>query len=391
MKGEHGMSYSVFRVQGVKNTGALVGLGKHNKDRISHTNLDIDKSKSCENIELIRCEGTYNQKFNEITKELRKNHDERMKSMRADRVKTFERSINDSKTDVACEMLFTSDESFFKDMSREDITKWAKESLEFVIKAIGIPKKHIIHATVHMDEKTPHLHVVAVPIAKVYDGRVKQEVLKISRAKFIGGKMHLSKLQDAYNERMNDNGFKLERGVVGANKTHKKTVTYKKEQLAKLEKQIKKADKVLDRQQEIISGSFVMAEKIDGIEVKPYFFDRDKVIIDSKDFDFLKEKSKGAVAIKGKFEDLERKYNNQGDNLRSLNSELLGYADKVDNLKKGLEVKDKKIGVLSKKLSVLVEVCKEHNPELIDKANEKLRESNRPKPKIMNRGCDMER
>ena len=363
------MSYSVFRVQGVKNTGALVGLGKHNKDRISHTNLDIDKSKSCENIELIRCEGTYNQKFNEITKELRKNHDERMKSMRADRVKTFERSINDSKTDVACEMLFTSDESFFKDMSREDITKWAKESLEFVIKAIGIPKKHIIHATVHMDEKTPHLHVVAVPIAKVYDGRVKQEVLKISRAKFIGGKMHLSKLQDAYNERMNDNGFKL----------------------AKLEKQIKKADKVLDRQQEIISGSFVMAEKIDGIEVKPYFFDRDKVIIDSKDFDFLKEKSKGAVAIKGKFEDLERKYNNQGDNLRSLNSELLGYADKVDNLKKGLEVKDKKIGVLSKKLSVLVEVCKEHNPELIDKANEKLRESNRPKPKIMNRGCDMER
>lgn len=385
------MSYSVFRIQGIKNTGSLVGLGKHNKDRVSHTNPDIDKGKSNENIELVKCEGTYNQKFNEITKELRKNHDERMKTMRSDRVKTFEKSLNDSKNDVACEMIFTSDEDFFKGMSRDDITKWAECSLDFVTKAIGIPKKHIIHATVHMDEKTPHLHVVAVPIAKVYDGRVKQEVLKISRAKFIGDRIHLSKLQDAYNERMNDNGFKLERGVVGANKTHKETVTYKKEQLAKLEKQIEKADKVLDRQQEIISGSFVMAEKIDGIEVKPYFFDKDKVIIDSKDFDFLKDKSKGAVAIKGKFEDLERKYNNQGDNLRSLNSELLGYADKVDNLKKGLEVKDKKIGVLSKKLSVLVEVCKEHNPELIDRANEKLRESNRPKPKVMNRGWDMER
>ena len=387
------MSYSVFRVQGIKNTSSLVGLGKHNKDRVSHTNPDINKGKSNENIELVKCEGTYNQKFNEITKELRKNHDERMKTMRSDRVKTFERSLNDSKNDVACEMIFTSDESFFKGMSKEDITKWAECSLEFVTKAIGIPKKHIIHAIVHMDETTPHLHVVAVPIAKVYDGRVKQEVLKISRAKFIGDRIHLSKLQDVYNKRMNDNGFKLERGIIGTNKRHTETVTYKKGQLVELKKQIEKADEVLDKQQKTINGSLVMAEKIDGIEVKPYFFDKNKVIIDSKDLDFLKKKSKGAVAIKGKFEDLERKYNNQGDNLRSLNSELLGYADKVENFKKSLDVKDKKIGILSKKLSALVEVCKEYNPVLIDKANEKLRESNRPKPKVMDRdrGWDMER
>ena len=79
------MSYSVFRVEGVKNTSSLKGLCKHNKDRISNTNPDIDKDKSKDNIVLVECDGTYNKKFNEITKEMRIQHDERMKTMRADR------------------------------------------------------------------------------------------------------------------------------------------------------------------------------------------------------------------------------------------------------------------------------------------------------------------
>ena len=89
---------------------------------------------------------------------MRIQHDERMKTMRADRVKSFDRSLDDSSSDVACEMLFTSDEKFFENMNKDQIRQWAQESLNFVTKDIGIKKENIIHAVVHMDEKTPHLH-----------------------------------------------------------------------------------------------------------------------------------------------------------------------------------------------------------------------------------------
>lgn len=223
------MSYSVFRVQGIKTTKDLIGIGKHNKERVSNTNPDIDSLKSKENITLIACNETFNQKFNDITKEMRAEHEERMKNMRADRVKSFDRYINDAKNDIAFEMLFTSDEAFFKDMTRNDIVKWAKTTLEFVKKDIGIDPKNIIHAVVHMDEKTPHLHIVAVPMVKAYDGRRKKTTLQINRSKYIQGGIHLSKLQDCYNKRMNDNGFNLERGEKGSNKKHTETIEYKQD------------------------------------------------------------------------------------------------------------------------------------------------------------------
>ena len=54
MRGDK-VSYSVFRIQGIKTTGDLVGISKHNKDRVSHTNQDIDTSKSKDNI-ICKCQ-----------------------------------------------------------------------------------------------------------------------------------------------------------------------------------------------------------------------------------------------------------------------------------------------------------------------------------------------
>ena len=197
------MSYSVFRVEGVKNTSSLKGLCKHNKDRISNTNPDIDKDKSKDNIVLVECDGTYNKKFNEITKEMRIQHDERMKTMRADRVKSFDRSLDDSSSDVACEMLFTSDEKFFENMNKDQIRQWAQESLNFVTKDIGIKKENIIHAVVHMDEKTPHMHLSFVPITQ--DGR-------LCAKEILGNKKKLTWWQDEFWKHMVEKYPDLERG-----------------------------------------------------------------------------------------------------------------------------------------------------------------------------------
>ena len=219
------MSNAIFRVEGIKTTSDLRGIGKHNAERISLTNDDIDSSLSGENIQLIEPPDSkaYLKKFFQIVEPMKLEHEEKMSTERKDRVKSFEAKINSAKSDVACEFLFTSDEDFFKGKSKEEITEWANESLDFVKKEIGIEEENILHAVVHMDEKTPHLHVVAVPLVKKYDGRAKKELWQLNRKHFIETKFDLSKLQDKYHERMQNKGYDLERGKVGSKTKHLST------------------------------------------------------------------------------------------------------------------------------------------------------------------------
>ena len=242
MRGDK-VSYSVFRIQGIKTTGDLVGISKHNKDRVSHTNQDIDTSKSKDNIILIEF-NNYNSKFNDIVAPMKQEHTERMKTMRADRIKTFNQHINSSKNDVAFEMVFTSDNEFFDGLNRNDIKKWAEKSLDFVTKDLGIERRNILHAIVHMDEKTPHLHVVAVPLVKTYNKKQNKDVWSISRRQYINGKSQLSKAQDIYNQRMNESGYKLDRGEKGSSKEHTTKAQYI-DRLLSENKELKRQNKEL--------------------------------------------------------------------------------------------------------------------------------------------------
>lgn len=384
------MSYSVFRVEGVKNTGSLKGLSKHNKDRISYTNPDIDKNKSNENIELIKCEGTYNDKFNSLTNEMRDNHNERMKTMRADRVKSFDKSLDDSSSDVACEMLFTSDDKFFENMNREDVIKWAKSSLDFVTKDIGLKKENIIHAIVHMDEKTPHLHVVAVPLVETYDGRKKETTLKISRAKYIKGGHHLTKLQDRYNDRMKANGYNLERGEVGSIKVHQKTEEYKKSEVKKLIKELDNETDKLTGTIESIKGKYTALgdvvtyiSDIEGIETKKSLIGRN-ISLSEDDFNKLKELAIQGVHNNNKNADLTQENENLKRNVTS-------GANRIEELKKDNLVKNKELKQLNLVKEAFTSVSKKYG--LIDEVKAVFKELIKPKEKIRskNRGWDRER
>ena len=208
------MSYAIFRSKGIKTLNDLSQIGSHNQrtkeNYKSNPNIRIEDSKN--NIELISCEKKYINKFYDITKEYQKEFNERMNIIRSDRKKSFYEFVNSSKGVVADEMIFTSDEEFFKNMSREDMLKWANESINFVIKDLGYKKEQILHAILHLDEKTPHIHLVVIPLVKKFDKRCNKELYSISKRMYIKDKMHLSKLQDKYYERLINNGFKLERG-----------------------------------------------------------------------------------------------------------------------------------------------------------------------------------
>ena len=307
MRGDK-VSYSVFRIQGIKTTGDLVGISKHNKDRVSHTNQDIDTSKSKDNIILIEC-NNYNSKFNDIVAPMKQEHTERMKTMRADRIKTFNQHINSSKNDVAFEMVFTSDNEFFDGLNRNDIKKWAEKSLDFVTKDLGIERRNILHAIVHMDEKTPHLHVVAVPLVKTYNKKQNKDVWSISRRQYINGKSQLSKAQDIYNQRMNESGYKLDRGEKGSSKEHTTKAQYI-DRLLSENKELKRQNK------ELRDGVPKDSIKIWDNNNKLHNENESLKIQNESMFEYIKEKGLGEEAQIVVNKKIRQKTNNQIKNKR---------------------------------------------------------------------------
>lgn len=211
------MSYAIFRCKSINTLSDLSHIGSHNKrEKESYkSNPDIRKEDSINNIELVKCNNKYREKFYEITKEYRKEHEEKMKTIRQDRYKNFDQMVDDSKSCVADEMIFTSGPEFFKDMSKEEILRWANGCMEFVYNDLGYTKEQVIHSVLHLDERTPHIHCVVVPIVKKFDKRVNKERYSISKRDYIKDQNYLSTLQDKYCFRLNNLGFKLERGEKG--------------------------------------------------------------------------------------------------------------------------------------------------------------------------------
>lgn len=323
------MSYSIFRAQGITHTGAFNGLCKHDKDRISKTNPDINPDKSKDNIDLISCNESYKKKFDDITKDMRAEHEKRMKHTRSDRVKSFEQYVNSSKNNVGTELLFTSDEEFFKGMDRADIQKWAESSLEFVTNDIGIPKSNIIHAVVHLDEKTPHLHVVCVPLVHEYDKRAKEERWAIRQTKFLGNRKNLSKLQDKYNDLMKNKGYDLQRGEKGTLTQHKETIEYKKEQLEKAIQSLSQRERVT---QETINTMREINPKKSIIG--------NNITISEKEYDSLKTLAMNGAAALLKYVKLEEE----------LNKTRYDLEDKIKNLISDLKMQKELKGIYADEL-----------------------------------------
>ena len=225
------MSYAIFRVQPINKLKDLGQIGAHNTrtKEAYKSNPDIDKNKSIENINIVPIANKdYYSSYMEFVKDYKLQHDEKQKTERDNRKKTFNLMLDDSNSVVADELLFTSDNEFFKYMSKEEIIKWANCCMDFVYKDIGYDKSQVLNATIHLDEKTPHLHCVVVPLIKKYDKRSEKEKWTISKKHYMKDKNYLSTLQDKYHERMISNGYDLDRGIKNSDNEHIDIKQYKK-------------------------------------------------------------------------------------------------------------------------------------------------------------------
>lgn len=102
-----------------------------------------------------------------------------------------------------CEILISSEKDFFNKLSEKEIKRFFMKGLEFLQKRYGA--ENIIYATVHYDEKTPHMHVGFVPITE--DFRLN--------ANDIFTRLNLVMLQDDLLIHLNEAGFVLKRSVSG--------------------------------------------------------------------------------------------------------------------------------------------------------------------------------
>ena len=130
-----------------------------------------------------------------------------------------------------------------------------------------------------MDEKTPHMHCVVVPLIKKFDKRTNTEKYTISKKHYMKSGEYISELQDKYWKRMNVNGFKLERGIKNSDNEHISIKEFKK-LTRKLDARMEKQNHLMTRDYEILEEKLKTSKPtLTGKEVK----------IDKETYDTLKD------------------------------------------------------------------------------------------------------
>ena len=187
------MSYAIIRNTNYKMKN-LAGIYRHNERKnTNYSNKEINRQNSKLNYSIKAPYSTYEKIF----KDIRKNHD--LKGM----IKKV--------SNVMCEFIITSDKVFFESIGEEETKRYFQTAYKFVANYNNLGEDFIVSAKVHLDESTPHLHIVFIPVVHKKD-KNGNEISKIACSEYWKGKDSYKKLQDSFYSYMTKSGFNLERG-----------------------------------------------------------------------------------------------------------------------------------------------------------------------------------
>lgn len=360
------LNYAIFRSEPIMTIPDLAQIGSHNKREKkayqSNKNIKIELSKN--NIELVPLNVKYVKGFDELTKEYRKEHDERMKTERADRKKRYHEMLNSSRNCVADELVMTASHNFFKDMSREQIKEWADTCMEFVYNDLGYKKEQILHATVHLDEDTPHIHCVVVPLVRKLDNRTKTERYTISKKQYIKDKLQLSHLQDLYHKRLTEKGYDLERGIKGSDNKHIKIKEYKKI-TKKLNHELNVKSDRLDKAMNNFEEQMKTNKKIP--------FDNKHVILEKETFDSMNNvinESKKVMELQPKLQAIFNEVDSYANSYKSLEKENQKYKKEISKLEYENQNLEQENRSLIYRLNELFQLLKKFLRKLLQRGND---------------------
>ncbi len=314
------MSYSIVRVSKVKSGTNTTGIQKHvQRENNNYENEDIDHSKTHLNYDLVN---DNKQNFNNLIEEkLEQNYTSKRK-IRTDAVKHIDG-------------LITSDNEFFNNQTPEDTKQFFEHAKGFLEQEYG--KDNLLYATVHMDEKTPHMHFGVVPITD--DGR-------LSAKEVVGNKKALTEFQDRFNDHVKQRGYDLERGQSRqvTNARHEQMSQYKQKteyhkqeytrESQKLDHIKQKNDKLMQEYQKSLETLKkpinvpyeLETEKVGGLFNKE-IQETGKVVISQEDFNAFQKQIEAAQLIKDDYEYIKsdkalNDLKNENNKLREQNKDL---------------------------------------------------------------------
>ena len=330
------MSYAIIRNVKYKREN-LKGIYRHNERRNkNYSNENIDKEKSYLNYSIKSPQYSYEKEFDRLKEEYN------LKG--------------------ACEYIITSDHDYFERIGEEETKRYFETAYKFVSEYKNLGEQYIMSAKVHMDEQTPHMHLVFLPVVHTTDKK-GNNIDKLACSEFWKEKDSYRQLQDAFYKYMVANGFDLQRGVAveETNRKHYSVEEYKritnfektKETLKTIKLElpevpditdihkftIKRDEKIME---EIIKPKDDMIQNLyeDNMnlhreltrqakiveEVEKYQKERDKILEDNKQ---LKTATKNIIQ---KYED---KYNNLESEFKNLKDDLkYEYKSKYNKLEK---------------------------------------------------------
>lgn len=319
------MSYSILRVERVKGSGNTKGLQKHNqRENNNYNNKDIRHEDTHKNYDLINEKNVDYNKL--IADKIDANYTGNRK-IRADAIRHVEGII-------------TSDQKFFNGLNEREMSQFFKDSLDFVKQEYG--EENVLYATVHLDEKVPHMHFGFVPLTE--DGR-------LSAKEKLGNKKAMTELQDRFNQYVNSRGYNLERGTAKqvSEREHKDMDKYKKEtEYHKRELQTVKSDlEKLDRQLNAhisdlrVSSDF---EYKNEVEVKKGLFtareelETGRKVISAEEFERIRQTVSSARDVLDDYEKIrETDFFKENEELKSKNMKYAAFSIEIDKENKKLK------------------------------------------------------
>lgn len=188
------MSYAIIRNEKLTRDNAKGSYIHNDRRSKGHSNKDIDMARTHLNFYCKKNELTYIREFDRVKKEYDLKGHIRSNSI------------------IMCEMMITSDNEFFDKIGLEETKRYFKESYNFVCNYKNLGEKYIISAAVHLDETTPHMHLVYIPVIHTKDDE-GDDIDKICARDFWRGRDSYRKLQNAFHEYITSKGFDLERGL----------------------------------------------------------------------------------------------------------------------------------------------------------------------------------
>lgn len=180
------MSHSILRIERIKSFSDTTGIQKHvQRETENYTNKDIEREHSHLNYDFINSTKV---DYNEKVKDRVENGYAGKRKVRSDAIRLVDGII-------------TSDSAFFDKMDHLETKYFFEHTLDFIKEEFG--EDNVMYATVHLDEKTPHMHFGFVPLTE--DGR-------LSAKEVIGNKKNMSELQNKFNDFVNEKGYDMLRG-----------------------------------------------------------------------------------------------------------------------------------------------------------------------------------